>query len=448
MKKKKLFCMLSAVCLAVSCMLPAFAAEGIEGEEDVTLDFGNAEFRSQKNTNGNLIITLDPGHGGDENGATVEYDGQAVYEKQLNLKIAQACKEELEKYQGVTVYMTRSGDTTSSLSQRVQYAVDRNSNILISMHNDAYEDLSINGSIMLIPIESSYRYYLHTQSKQVAECIRSSLRTVGMADRGYWLRNGSKKYPDGSTADYYGLIRNARLANLPSLIIEHAVLTNENDYRSYLSSDDKLTALGVADAQGIAQAYGLQKLPPTAADRGDAPFTDVHTTDWYYDAVIWGYQEKVIQGMSTTSFAPELSCTRAQAVQMLYNFMGAPAVSGTNTPFTDVSDNEWYTTAVKWAADNSITNGTSDTTFSPDAVCTRAQIVQLLWRVQGCEAADSASPFTDVTSDAWYSSAVNWAAQKHITSGMTETIFAPDSTCTRAQIVTFFRNLSAAYPRT
>lgn len=448
MKKKALFCMLSAMCLAVSCMLPAFAAEGIEGEEDVTLDFSDTALRSQKNSNGNLIITLDAGHGGEENGATVVYDGQTIYEKELNLKIAQACKAELEKYQGVTVYMTRTGDTASTLSQRVQYAVNQNSNVLISMHNDAYEDLSINGSILLIPIESSYRYSLHTQSKAIGDCIRNSLHTIGMADRGYWLRSGSKKYPDGSTADYYGLIRNARLANLPSLIIEHAVLTNENDYRTYLSSDDKLTALGIADAQGIAQAFDLQKLPPTAAEQGDAPFTDVYTTDWYYDSVIWGYQEKVIQGMSEISFAPNASCTRAQAVQMLYNFMGAPAVSGTDTPFTDVADNAWYTPAVKWAADNKITNGTSDTTFSPEDTCTRAQIVQLLWRVQGCESVETTSPFTDIADDAWYAEAVNWAAQKHITSGMTASIFAPDDMCTRAQIVTFFRNLSAAYPRT
>ena len=106
-------------------------------------------------------------------------------------------------------------------------------------------------------------------------------------------------------------------------------------------------------------------------------------------------------------------------------------------PFDDVNLESYYGEAVMWAVANGITNGTSDTTFSPNATCTRAQIVTFLWRSQKSPAAGTANPFTDVAADAYYNTAVLWAAENGVTGGTTATTFSPNANCTRAQIVTF-----------
>ncbi|MCC8079950.1 MAG: S-layer homology domain-containing protein [Oscillospiraceae bacterium] len=119
----------------------------------------------------------------------------------------------------------------------------------------------------------------------------------------------------------------------------------------------------------------------------------------------------------------------------LWRAIGSPEVSGEN-PFTDVSEDDYYYTAVLWALQNGITTGTSDTEFSPDATCTRAEIVTFLYRASG-ETFEAAETFTDVSADAWYAEAVAWAAAEGITTGTSDTTFTPDASCTRGQIVTF-----------
>ena len=450
MKKKKLLCLLSAFCITASNMLPAFAAEGIEGEEDVTLDFdtpATSTYSKNAASNGNLIVTIDPGHGGNDSGATAKYNGKTINEKDLNLKIAQACKDELEKYEGVTVYMTRSTDTYVALSDRVQYAADKHSNLIVSMHNDASDSSSANGTLMLIPIKSTHRPNLLTEVKKSATQIHNNLVALGLKDRGYLQREGSTKYPDGSTADYYSILRNGTKANIPSMIVENAMLTSKHDYTNYLSSDAKLKSLGIADAQSIVKAYNLKEKgsESSAADLGDAPFTDVYENDWYYNPVIWGYNTNVIQGVTSSTFAPKSTCTRAQAAQMIYNYVDKPDTDDMEMPFTDVPSDAWYADAVNWAFNVGVTSGTSETTFSPNDTCTRAQIVQMLWKLAGVPAVDDTSNFTDVSSDAWYADAVNWAAKNHITSGTSSTTFSPNSACTRAEIITFVYNVSAYF---
>ena len=166
-------------------------------------------------------------------------------------------------------------------------------------------------------------------------------------------------------------------------------------------------------------------------------FVDVATGSYYEDAVDWAVGNGITQGTDATHFSPDGICTRAQAVTFLWRAAGSPKPETRTMPFTDVPAGSYYYDAVLWAVENDITKGTSDTTFSPNMTCTRAQIVAFLWRSEKSPAAGTANPFADVKSTAYYADAVLWAVKEDITKGTTNTTFSPDADCTRAQIVTF-----------
>ena len=166
-------------------------------------------------------------------------------------------------------------------------------------------------------------------------------------------------------------------------------------------------------------------------------FVDVPADAYYYDAVLWAAENGITGGVDDTHFAPNATCTRAQAVTFLWRAAGSPAPKSSTNPFTDVAEGSFCYDAVLWAVENGITLGTTDTTFSPNATCTRAQIVTFLWRSQKSPASGSVNPFTDVAADAYYTGAVLWAAENGVTTGVTATTFSPNNNCTRAQIVTF-----------
>ena len=166
-------------------------------------------------------------------------------------------------------------------------------------------------------------------------------------------------------------------------------------------------------------------------------FVDVATGSYYEDAVDWAVENGITKGTDDTHFSPDGICTRAQAVTFLWRTAGSPEPKTNTMPFTDVNAGSYYYDAVLWAVENGITEGTSDTTFSPNMTCTRAQIVAFLWRSEKSPAAGTANPFADVKSDAYYADAVLWAVKENITKGTTNTTFSPDADCTRAQIVTF-----------
>ena len=166
-------------------------------------------------------------------------------------------------------------------------------------------------------------------------------------------------------------------------------------------------------------------------------FVDVATGSYYEDAVDWAVENGITQGTDDTHFAPDGICTRAQAVTFLWRAAGSPKPETRTMPFADVPAGSYYYDAVLWAVENGIAKGTSDTTFSPNMTCTRAQIVAFLWRSEKSPAAGTANPFADVKSTAYYADAVLWAVKEDITKGTTNTTFSPDADCTRAQIVTF-----------
>lgn len=166
-------------------------------------------------------------------------------------------------------------------------------------------------------------------------------------------------------------------------------------------------------------------------------FVDVPEDSYYEEAVDWAVENGITNGVSSDRFDPDGLCTRAQIVTFLWRAAGSPAPKSTGHNFTDVKAGSYYEQAVLWAVENSITVGTSSTTFSPDATCTRAQAVTFLYRASGIPAVSGSAAFSDVATDAYYADAVAWAEKKGITTGIGGGLFGSNNDCTRAQIVTF-----------
>ena len=186
-----------------------------------------------------------------------------------------------------------------------------------------------------------------------------------------------------------------------------------------------------------APAITTQPKSASVKEGADVTFSDVPEGAYYTDAVAWAVEKGVTSGTSGTTFSPNADCTRAQIVTFLWRAAGSPAPKSKESAFTDVVAGSYYETAVQWAVENGITSGTSATTFSPNAACTRAQTVTFLWRSQKSPADGAANSFTDVADGTYYTDAVKWAVKNGITSGTSTTTFSPNADCSRAQIVTF-----------
>ena len=174
------------------------------------------------------------------------------------------------------------------------------------------------------------------------------------------------------------------------------------------------------------------------------PFPDVASDAYYADAVAWALKSGITTGTSSVTFSPDSTCTRAQVVTFLWRARGSRDPKSNQCPFTDVPADAYYYKAVLWALENNITTGTSPTTFGPDRPCTRAQVVTFQWRSHGAPIIEqSPNPFRDVDPGAYYGNAVRWAVADGITTGTSPDRFSPDATCTRGQIVTFlYRDLA------
>ena len=236
-------------------------ADGImasDPEAAMALIDENSDIATQSNEG--VTICLDPGHGGNDSGAVGVNN---AYEKDLTLKIAQYCKQELEKYD-CNVVMTRTGDTNPSLEDRANYAKSQGAQYLISIHLNSGGGYAV-GAEVYYP-NTNWRPDISQNGRNVAQAIQNQLVSLGIRDRGIKFRTiDTNEYPDpfryddGSVADYYGIIRNAKYNGLTGLIIEHCFINSVSDYNNYLNSDAKLQKLGVADANGIVSALGLSK---------------------------------------------------------------------------------------------------------------------------------------------------------------------------------------------
>lgn len=225
--------------------------------------------------NSNIKIMLDPGHDAKHTGST----GYGLYEENLNLKIALACKRELETYDGVEVYLTRSEDGSCPHPEqpraagcnelRVQQATNMGVDVYISLHiNSAPQAPNANGVEIYYP-NLNYRNDLSEIGKNLSSMILPHIRGLGVNERSgpvrYKNATDGEEYPDGSVADYYGVIKNSKLAGIPGIIVEHAFITNANDVNNFLSREDRLNQLGIADATGIAEFYHLVKASDSTA---------------------------------------------------------------------------------------------------------------------------------------------------------------------------------------
>ena len=225
-------------------------------------------------------------------------------------------------------------------------------------------------------------------------------------------------------------------------------LTDPDGYADMSAAEILADLFGDAETQPGTPVIPSQPSTPVRPSQPSQPeqpsqkgFNDVKPGDYFYDAVNWAVEKGITTGTSATTFSPNASCTRAQIVTFLWRASGSPEPKTASNPFTDVAANAYYCKAVLWAVENGITTGTSATTFSPDAPCTRAQGVTFLWRANGSKAASAAASFTDVASDAYYAPAVAWAAEQNVTSGVGNGLFSSDTTCTRAQIVSMLYRL-------
>ena len=213
-------------------------------------------------------------------------------------------------------------------------------------------------------------------------------------------------------------------------------LVNQNENATQAEVD--------AAAQAILDAYAALELQP---DEPPFEFDDVKDTNkFYYAPVYWAFnhQPQVTNGATDTTFNPDGACTRGHVVTFLWRAAGEPAPNTTTSPFTDLKESAFYYRAVLWAVENGITTGASKTTFAPGKPCTRGQIVTFLWRFRNSpEPKSTENPFGDVTESAFYYKAVLWAVENNVTSGTGKGKFSPDATCTRGQVVTFLCRAAA-----
>lgn len=261
-----------------NCVITA-KDEGITAEDIKTAiqetnklaEQGNAEtsvFSLEDNTKGkylqvqprdktHYIVVLDPGHGGSDGGAENHYGSES--ESKLTLKIAKYLKEELSKYSQITVYMTREDDTYVGLSQRVEYAVNKKADILVSLHLNSFDYNTANGAEVLVPRTGRYNSAVAENAESLAKNILKRITSLGLYDRGLKYRdseNGST-YPDKSTADYFTTIAGGLENGIPSIIVEHAFISGAKDAQ-YLDSEEDLKNFAKADAYGIAQYFDIE----------------------------------------------------------------------------------------------------------------------------------------------------------------------------------------------
>lgn len=223
-----------------------------------------ASAKARRTSNGDIVVVLDPGHGAEDSGAVAN----GLYESDINYSIAKYCKAELEEYSGVTVHMTRSENENPSLAERVDRAADWGADVFVSIHINS-AGASATGAEVWVP-NTSYRSEFHDQGADLGDKILQELTSLGLANRGVKVRNSENntRYPNGDIADYYGVIRMSKEAGFPGIIIEHAFITNPND-AAKLADDSFRKKMGIADATGIANYFGLSKNPTLEIIKND-----------------------------------------------------------------------------------------------------------------------------------------------------------------------------------
>lgn len=350
--------------LLLLCSVQYFSASEIKSGVD---DRGEVTERTDETP---LVVVLDPGHDKDHGGAR----GNGLSEMALNLKIAQYCYEELCTYSNVEVYMIRhtsqcphpedcgktDGARLDNL-KRVDFAEHLGADVYVALHLNSYSDSSIHGAMVFVP-NNNYRPQVGKEGKALGRAIQKELLALGLKDQGVSVRGSEDGtlYADGSQADYYGVIKRAKDANIPGVIVEHCFISSSHDASNYLSTEAQLKALGVADATGIAKYYGLEKTGKTITP------DEIHKVEFMKDGELvyteyvrhgqdaWELDEELIEGENVTYRGGLSNITKDTTIQVVFGSVdiSAPSpdteqesegVSDRETESEDVSDTETKT---------------------------------------------------------------------------------------------------------
>ena len=215
------------------------------------------------------------------------------------------------------------------------------------------------------------------------------------------------------------------------------ILTEDEENKEEKNEEPELPELPEEELPEEDEVLDILIAPAPVIDLPELPFTDVAVDAYYYDAVKWAYENGITSGLTATEFAPSGTCTRAQTVTFLWRAEGCPEVEGIENPFVDVAADAYYYKAVLWAVSEGITTGVDATHFAPDSSVTREQTVTFMFRAAGSFKAAAEAAFEDVTADRYSYDAICWAVENGITNGMSETLFSPAGDCLRMHIVTF-----------
>lgn len=403
-----------------------------------------------------LVIVLDPGHGGIDPGAG---NGRGGNEREINLKIALYCKAELEKNPNVKVYLTRTTNDLSDsvskslkkdgkipLSARGNYAGKMHANAFISIHCNSSTSSSVRGAEVYYPINVSWCTNANYVGKGLSASILNQLGTLGITKRGTFTRTTTKpateRYPDGSLMDYYTVINSARSCHVPGLIIEHAFINNTADFNAFLSTDQKLKNLGIADAKGIINYF------KTNNDKWI--FNDVCLgKQWYSECVKYMKDNGYINGYQNGCFGPTDRIQRQDFVVILANMKHIdPSLYNYKSKFPDVKEGSYYNAAVNWACSEHIINGYDNGKFGVCDYLTREQMVTILYNyakdylgLDVTPESELALTFNDYEkTSAFAKDPMIWAVDKGLINGYNSTTLGPRYTAERSHVAKVLMN--------
>lgn len=426
-------------------------AETAEAAISETLDEAGVTEASTRNARSGerreVIVAIGAGHDANHPGASAN----GLREEVLTLKVARYCQQELSQYRGVRVVMIRESEScpynsTSSycLNQRVKDAKNAGADLYVDLH---FNSGGGTGAEIYYP-NKNYRPDLSEEGLSVSNKILEQLSALGLTNRGAKIKDStlagpSGQYPDGSKADYFTTNVLAKELGLTGIIVEHAFLDHGSD-AAKLQDENFLRQLGIADATGIAQKYGLVK----GTWQGNQ-YTDVPDGVWYKEAVEYVRDQGIMFGMNDEYFGAAEPLRRAHFVTMIYRMAGKPQTIYTDR-FLDVGNGLFYTEPVMWAAENGIVTGYDNGMFGPSDHITREQLATMLYRYAKVKGKDVSkrgdlSKFPDSSYISEFAQeAVSWAvAEKIITGDQGE--INPQGQANRAHAATMMMRYTQIY---
>ena len=422
---------------AGSEQVEAAALASAVADEEVALAASSA-----RSSNG-MVIALDAGHGGSDPGA----ENNGLIESNLTLSIARYCRDELSKYRNVTIFMVRDSDEYVGLSERVDRAVGAGADLFVSFHINATEGAT--GFEVWVQNDSSWRYYLHEESADLGDRILDKLCSLGLKNRGN-KESDSTDYtnPDGSASDRLAVLRCSRNNNLPAVLIEHGFIDGASADRSLLSSEEGLRAMGVADAQAIAEKYGLKVNEPMYG------FSDVYEETEHSSEIGWLAASGISSGFPDGSFGGTRDVARADMAAFLYRLAGSPDYTPTaadKARFWDVDETTSHAKEIWWMASSNITTGFGDGSFRGYDSVTRQDAAAFLRRFVASQfdmsplkwTVDlSTVSFSDVDSSTPHREDILWLASMGVASGFSDGTYRGGNSVVRQDMAAFLYRLN------